>query len=42
MIIVRFKPIRVLNSDRIDQIRIESAAGSNPILIYQIRTALDR
>jgi len=26
----------------IDRIRIESAAGSNPILIYQIRTAVDR
>jgi len=25
----------------IDRIRIESAAGSNPILIVQIRTALD-
>ena len=26
----------------IDRIRIESAAGSNPILIVQIRTAVDR
>jgi len=26
----------------IDRIRIESVAGSNPILIVQIRTALDR
>jgi len=26
----------------IDRIRIESAAGSNPIVIVQIRTALDR
>jgi len=25
-----------------DRIRIESVAGSNPILIIQIRTALDR
>jgi len=25
-----------------DRIRIESAAGSNPILIVQIRTAVDR
>jgi len=26
----------------VDRIRIESVAGSNPILIVQIRTALDR
>jgi len=31
-----------LNPILIDRIRIESAAGSNPILIIQIRTALDR
>jgi len=26
----------------VDRIRIESAAGSNPILVVQIRTAVDR